>query len=172
MHLSHIQQSIIQNRNGHISVVNIVHVLWDMGQDTRVWILIYVCFNYIRRDCSDIYSFISKSISLINNFKAQTTFQIGHLSDTISNELWHKPIERAVQHGYWFRRLYSHQKFINPDSKVHEANMGPIWGRQDPGDPMVALWTLLSGKLHDEHFAYNIREAYIWTWMWYLKAGG
>ena len=22
-----------------------------------------------------------------------------------------------------------------PDSKVHEANMGPIWGRQDPGGP-------------------------------------
>ena len=24
-----------------------------------------------------------------------------------------------------------------PDSKVHEANMGPIWGRQDPGGPHV-----------------------------------
>ena len=23
----------------------------------------------------------------------------------------------------------------NPDSKVHEANMGPFWGRQDPGGP-------------------------------------
>ena len=23
----------------------------------------------------------------------------------------------------------------NPDSKVHGANMGPIWGRQDPGGP-------------------------------------
>ena len=22
---------------------------------------------------------------------------------------------------------------VNPDSKVHGANMGPIWGRQDPG---------------------------------------
>ena len=22
-----------------------------------------------------------------------------------------------------------------PDSKVHGANMGPIWGRQDPGKP-------------------------------------
>ena len=22
-----------------------------------------------------------------------------------------------------------------PDSKVHGANMGPIWGRQDPGEP-------------------------------------
>ena len=25
----------------------------------------------------------------------------------------------------------------NPNSKVHGANMGPIWGRQDPGGPHV-----------------------------------
>ena len=25
--------------------------------------------------------------------------------------------------------------FNTPDSKVHGANMGPIWGRQDPGGP-------------------------------------
>ena len=25
----------------------------------------------------------------------------------------------------------------NPDSKVHGANMGPIWGWQDPGGPHV-----------------------------------
>ena len=24
-----------------------------------------------------------------------------------------------------------------PDSKVHGANIGPIWGRQDPGGPYV-----------------------------------
>ena len=24
---------------------------------------------------------------------------------------------------------------IHPDSMVHGANMGPIWGRQDPGGP-------------------------------------
>ena len=42
--------------------------------------------------------------------------------------------------------LYS---FIStfPDSKVHGANMGPIWGRQDPGGPHVgpinfAIWEL------------------------------
>ena len=33
----------------------------------------------------------------------------------------------------------------NPDSKVHGASMGPIWGRQDPGGPHVgpmnfAIW--------------------------------
>ena len=26
---------------------------------------------------------------------------------------------------------------LTPDSKVHGANMGPIWGRQDPGGPHV-----------------------------------
>ena len=31
------------------------------------------------------------------------------------------------------------------DSKVHGANMGPIWDWQDPGGPMLAPWTLLSG---------------------------
>ena len=35
-----------------------------------------------------------------------------------------------------------------PDSKVHGANMGPIWGRQDPGGPHfgpmnLALWDVL-----------------------------
>ena len=34
---------------------------------------------------------------------------------------------------------------VNPDSKVHGANMGPTWGRQDPGGPHVgpmnfAIW--------------------------------
>ena len=31
------------------------------------------------------------------------------------------------------------QAIINavPDSKVHGANMGPIWGRQDPGGSHV-----------------------------------
>ena len=36
----------------------------------------------------------------------------------------------------------------NPDSKVHGANMGPIWGRQDPGGPHVgpmnfAIWEVM-----------------------------
>ena len=36
----------------------------------------------------------------------------------------------------------------NPDSKVHGANMGPIWDRQDPGGPHVgpmnfAIWELI-----------------------------
>ena len=30
----------------------------------------------------------------------------------------------------------------DPDSKVHGANMGPIWGRQDPGGPHVGPMNL------------------------------
>ena len=35
---------------------------------------------------------------------------------------------------------------IYPDSKFHGASMGPILGRQDPVRPMLAPWSLLSGK--------------------------
>ena len=41
----------------------------------------------------------------------------------------------------WFRLV--------PDSKVRGANMGPIWGRQDPGGPHVgpmnfAIWDIMA----------------------------
>ena len=37
--------------------------------------------------------------------------------------------------------------FTPPDSKVFGANVGPIWGRQDPGGPQVgpmnfAIWDI------------------------------
>ena len=46
---------------------------------------------------------------------------------------------------------------LYPDSKVHGANMGPIWGRQDPGGPHggpinLAIWVfthVLQGCLTD-----------------------
>ena len=43
--------------------------------------------------------------------------------------------------------LAGHLAWKYPDSKVHEANMGPIWVRQDPGGPHVgplnfAIWVL------------------------------
>ena len=48
----------------------------------------------------------------------------------------------------WDRTLiyrYRAYWYDYPDSKVHGANMGPIWGRQDPGGPNVgpmnfAIW--------------------------------
>ena len=47
----------------------------------------------------------------------------------------------------------------NPDSKDHGANMGPIWGRQDPGGPHVgpmnfAIWECLPNSL--KHFNFIV----------------
>ena len=55
----------------------------------------------------------------------------------------------VMDRPYWasclLRRCYYPVICNIPDSKVHGANMGPIWGRQDPGGPHVdpmnfALW--------------------------------
>ena len=46
----------------------------------------------------------------------------------------------------WKTEIWTaYDKYSNPDSKVDGANMGPIWGRQDPGGPHVgpinlAIW--------------------------------
>ena len=34
-------------------------------------------------------------------------------------------------------RGHTHTAYTIPDSKVHGANMGSIWGRQGPGGPHV-----------------------------------
>ena len=44
-----------------------------------------------------------------------------------------------------------------PDSKVQGVNMGPIWGRQDPGGPHVG--PLLSGMVQINPFN-TISETY------------
>ena len=51
-----------------------------------------------------------------------TTFCV--LTDVRWSSWW--PFRLCV----WSTRLVVH---VSPDSKVHGANMGPIWGRQDPG---------------------------------------
>ena len=71
------------------------------------------------------------------------------------------------------------KKYTHPDSKVHGANMGPIWGRQDPGGPYVgpmnfALWVayrnhfmLKSGFICTLRLRYEISpdvESNKWVW--------
>ena len=41
-----------------------------------------------------------------------------------------------------------------PDSKIHGANVGPTWGRQDPGGPHaghmnLAIWGVLKPSFRD-----------------------
>ena len=63
----------------------------------------------------------------------------------------------------------SHDTYAVPDNKVHGANMGPIWGRQDPGGPHGGpmnfviwggimrgiwdsyIWPYLDSKSHESH---------------------
>ena len=52
-------------------------------------------------------------------------------------------------HMWWSCRWHFQISIMNkwfvwicPNSKVHRANMGPIWGRQDPGGPHVAPMNL------------------------------
>ena len=45
--------------------------------------------------------------------------------------------------------------YDTPDSKVHGANMGPIWGQQDPGGPHVgpmnfAIWDHMSSPGYNQ----------------------
>ena len=46
---------------------------------------------------------------------------------------------------YFLIHLLSYGMDI-PDSKVHVTNMGPTWVLSAPVGPMLAPWTLVSGK--------------------------
>ena len=54
-------------------------------------------------------------------------------------------MSQVSHRGTWYCLRNVGTFSVDPDSKVHGANMGPIWGRQDPGGlhvgPMnFALW--------------------------------
>ena len=58
----------------------------------------------------------------------------------------------------------------SPDSKVHGANMGPIWGQQDPGGPHggfmnFTIWVPFPGGKFDNkpvenHLNATLMEAF------------
>ena len=53
-----------------------------------------------------------------------------------------------------------------PDRKVHGANMGPIWGRQDPGGPHVGpmnfvIWVFTITRLTSVAYVSNRRSRFI-----------
>ena len=50
--------------------------------------------------------------------------------------------------------LLTDTRWNYPDSKVHGANMGPTWGRQDPGGPHVGHMKIAFCA----HFEYDIVE--------------
>ena len=55
---------------------------------------------------------------------------------------------------------------VNPDSKDHGANMGPTWVCRPQMGPMLAPWTLLSGKGHVNNFQKHKDEVAISGIVW------
>ena len=47
-----------------------------------------------------------------------------------------------------------------PDSKVHGANMGPIWGRQDPGGPHVGPKNF--ARVRSLRLELHLRSQWVW----------
>ena len=52
-----------------------------------------------------------------------------------------------------------------PDSKVHGANIGPIWGRQDPGGPHVGPMNLTIWVVFWERFRRWIQMSPLFVWI-------
>ena len=94
-------------------------------------------FHVIHQTVSDIYLY-ANGFQYQRYYKEMTCVCIHDLSSkTVIDEF-------RVQDKLWlidgFKQIVRY-----PDSKVHGANIGPTWGRQDPGGSMLAPWTLLSG---------------------------
>ena len=59
-----------------------------------------------------------------------------------------------------------------PDSKVHGANMGPTWGRQDPGGPHVghvnlAIWD--GNNATNTKIDHSVVKSFIHVYMTYIN---
>ena len=67
----------------------------------------------------------------------------------------------------YFVFLLSCSNHNTPDSKVYGANMGPIWGRQDPGGPHIGpvnfavwewIWPSCTGAIGLKHWTHWGRD--------------
>ena len=69
-----------------------------------------------------------------------------HPSDLLKKKSVLPPYNLQVERSFHHTREII-RDLAAPDSKVHETNVGPIWGRQDPGGPHVgpmtfAIWSI------------------------------
>ena len=107
------------------------------------------------------YSFVTDipftlDLFLESNIFVTLSFCIStHRSVTAVSPKMEKTIRHIANVSYWWR-IYDNTGHDYPDSKVHGANIGPMWGRQDPGGPHVgpvnfALWVQLG-------------ELYVWSY--------
>ena len=89
-----------------------------------------------------------------------------NLSDQPANYLLQKRIVQYIYTAYMGESdiHISGKSRSHPDSKVHGTNMGPIWGRHDPGGPVLASWTLLSGQSYSRNnLTYSFNSSFYIT---------
>ena len=61
---------------------------------------------------------------------------------------YHCGYKTVVRSSYLQNVIFYTGQMTSPDNKVNGANMGPIWGRQDPGGPNgspmnFAIWVFI-----------------------------
>ena len=63
-----------------------------------------------------------------------------------------------VQQRTFLRRIVFILFIIYHDNKVHRANIGPIWGRQDPGGPHVGHMNFVIWVYVVYWFKFNVHK--------------
>ena len=92
--------------------------------------------------CNQLYpTFAIRDLDIIYEF-SDSLFFISHCYFPLCTHLPTKLV--------WVEVTQQHIQTV-PDNKVHGANMGPIWGRQDPGGPHIgpmnfAIWGAILWK--------------------------
>ena len=112
---------------------------------------LFVCFycmhTLLHTSPYEAAGFASQVFPTKNRFYSNLIFIMGiHL---LEKNCFYMKIMLSLWVWQWFEEVHSNQPI--PDSKVHGANMGPTWGRQDPGGPHVdpmnfAIWDIKQKK--------------------------
>ena len=104
------------------------------------------------------------------DFYARTTFLATTIPSPYNEVIFCYGAALRITVGKWqpSRQIcwLSPTEWTTPESKVHGANVGPIWDRQDPGGPHVgpmnfAIWDIINQNHADE---------YTWEWWIMIKA--
>ena len=128
---------------------------------------IYECFNCGRSEYKvDIYGIVKSTRLLVMqvtfaSIRRKTDYAPGNLNPLLSNIKW------LCRTG---RKGHRNSGDIIPDSKIHGANMGSIWGRQDPGGPHVgpmifAIWVSSTRYLGDFKYPF-MTEHFQWFYLY------
>ena len=121
---------------------------WLVSINTWCQIIIFILFLNDPLYLRNCFHYWLSSPNILVWYNWLPLFANGFLSHFSNFASWASPCSRCSS----YRQLTGKTQFVqqtglSPDSKVHGANMGPIWGRQDPGGPYVGpmnfdIWVL------------------------------